>query len=411
MCATAGRSREDLALAIQEAEAMLQEEAPQLLSVDELHMYKERGFVVARGIVPEKLADVIREQIIHLGLKEGRLDVHDPSTWGGTHSSLSLWNRFLCACASESSFFGRRLGFGCALDRNHRTDVSQSDFDLLMRAWNLANTLARRKLSALMDQIAGPGAWRCCGSAEGDVLKRDLHARYALPVKAPQFDAHFRWPLVGWHIDGHFSSLFLGKRVETLGRRDIVPAHACVGMLAWNKTHPKGGMTGVLCGSHRKNMRTILAAEKYGGITNLMLLIHQSFFGGAASDPISLAPPEQVMSPGDMLLMHPYLTHSSSWNFQHCLRLGGHIQFDYKEPMETKTLVAMATSQAHESAELGCTVPANSDLILEALDNAGFARLALGGYRISQIRAAALACLSGLERYASKVQFWRRLRQ
>lgn len=335
-------------------------------------MYKEKGFVLVRGLVPEKLADVIREQIIHHGLKESGLDAQDPRTWGRgglAEAKQSCFDWLLSVFASESAYSGRRIGFGRGLDRDCRQDLSTSDFSLLMDAWRLANDLASRRLGVVMDQLAGPRVWRTCRS--GDILGRDLHARYGLQAKSPHLSVNdFRWPLFGWHIDGAWNLHFLGRKVPTRGQSSAEPDHACVAMLAWNKTLPHGGMTGVICGSHKENMNTIIAAEKRGGISNLWLLIRQSLFGGAAADPITLATGEQVMRAGDALLMHPYLSHSSSWNFRQCLRLGGHLRVLYTEPMDANTLLEMCRGQSREAAALGSPVPANTELLLERLGSA-----------------------------------------
>merc|ERR1719335_1252568 len=109
-------------------------------------------------------------------------------------------------------------------------------------------------------------------------------------------------------------------------------------MLVWSKTLPYGGMTGVIDGSHKANMRKILRAEKSGGISNAFMLVQQSIFGGRAMDPIAALPDAQVLHAGDAILMHPYLTHSSAFNYRPTLRLGMHLHFNYTLPMNSTTL-------------------------------------------------------------------------
>merc|ERR1712007_92559 len=99
-------------------------------------------------------------------------------------------------------------------------------------------------------------------------------------------------------------------------------------------------------GSHWRMFRTIAAAERWGGISNLLLLLRQSLFGGAAADPINEACVDGLLRAGDAILMHPYLTHSSAWNYRPCLRLATHIQFNYRSPMSAEAWQEMGRRHA-----------------------------------------------------------------
>ncbi|CAK0846580.1 unnamed protein product [Prorocentrum cordatum] len=136
-------------------------------------------------------------------------------------------------------------------------------------------------------------------------------------------------------------------------------------MLAWNRTLPRGGMTGVIRGSHRGVMRTLISARRWGGISNLWLLIRQSLFGGSASDPVADAP-GGVMRAGDLLVMHPYLVHSSARNHQDTVRLGGHLFRGYHHPMDEEQILEFCRRQ-EGGTRRGDPLPANTELLLQGL--------------------------------------------
>lgn len=172
---------------------------------------------------------------------------------------------------------------------------------------------------------------------------------------------------VCWHIDGAWHLHFLGRVVEEKNR-EVKPDLASIALLVWNRTLPYGGMTGLICGSHKNNLRTIIAADRYGGISNLMILIRQSLFGGAAVDPVADTAGEKVLHAGDAIFMHSHLTHSSAWNYQPCLRLGTHRKFSYKEPMDMGSILQMGRRQSL-SKRGEDPLPSNTELLLEALGN------------------------------------------
>merc|ERR1712039_99354 len=115
-------------------------------------------------------------------------------------------------------------------------------------------------------------------------------------------------------------------------------------------------------------MRTVLRHTSCGGIPNARLLINQSLFGGPAADP--LCSDDLKLNPGDALLMHPYLSHSSSWNYQSRLRIGGRLSFEYKRPMTAETLQEMGRRQkeAQSGLDRAC-IPPNTNLYLQTLEN------------------------------------------
>ncbi|CAK0846579.1 unnamed protein product [Prorocentrum cordatum] len=131
-----------LAAAIAEAEAALAGE-PRPLSQEErrggevrrLRRRKDAGYVFVRGLVPECLADVLREQVIHPGLKMERgFDVGDPTTWGKgglARQALSWYEKLVTLLGSESPYYGARMNFGRALQRECRGDLTAAEFDLL----------------------------------------------------------------------------------------------------------------------------------------------------------------------------------------------------------------------------------------------------------------------------------------
>jgi hypothetical protein len=362
---------ERLAAAVSEAALELSEE-PRPLSAEELAAYRDAGYVVLRGLVPECLADVLREQVIHPGLKmERSFDVSDPTTWGKgglARQALSVYEKLVTLLGSESPYYGARMNFGRALQRECRGDLTEAELDLIERAWSLANQVASRRLRVVLDQLVGHGAYGF--DAGEEVLKRSLHARFALPVKDPRpYRRLFRRPLFGWHVDGAWHVHFLGKQVESRGARQVKPALACVMMLAWNRTLPRGGMTGVIPGSHKGVMQALISARKWGGISNLWLLLRQSLFGESPSDPVADAP-GGVMRAGDLLVMHPYLVHSSAWNHQDTVRLGGHLFYKYHHPMDDDQLLEFCRRQVG-STRKGEPLPANTELLLHSLEPLG----------------------------------------
>merc|ERR1711920_1130431 len=90
-----------------------------------------------------------------------------------------------------------------------------------------------------------------------------------------------------------------------------------------------------------------------------MILIKESLFGGTAVDPVADAPGEQRLQPGDALIMHPYLTHSSAWNHQHRLRLGSHVHFNYRNALNIEDIV--------ENSDSGAQLPINTEIVATAL--------------------------------------------
>jgi len=346
--------------------AVLERHVPAALTASELTMYKQDGWVVVRDVLPRKLADVIRDHIIHPGLKlhDLALDADDPATWGTGAASkpkLSWFEWLASSLGSETSFYGVRIGFGRGLETGHRVDINAAELELLQKAWTLAQRLAARRFRVVMDQLAGAGTWddaRCCTE---DAIGTGLHVRYGLPAKDPSYRKRkHRWPRIGWHIDGAWHLHFLGKQVEEKGDKREKPDIASIAMLAWNDILPFGGMTGVIPRSHKNNFRTIIAGSLRGGISNLKILIWESLFGGAAVDPIAELPDRRVLGAGDALFMHPYLTHSSAWNYQQSLRLGSHMPFKYKEPLDIEHI--------WQTRHLRDSGPANTELILDSLE-------------------------------------------
>lgn len=338
-------SHEELLIAIADVEQKLKDKISQPLSSSEVQHYLERGWVMVRGIIPERMADVIREQIILEGFKkEGDpLDADDPTTWG--RKDLVWQDRFI----SETSYYGRRIGFGRALEREFRPDLDDRRFALLQQAWQVTSEFATCRFNTVLDQLVGSGEW-FNQTEEG--LKKSLHVRYGLPAKDPYCsEDKFRWPLFGWHIDGKNHFHFLGRKVEQDGEKRTKSDQAVVGMLAFNKILPHGGITGIITSSHKTNMLSILAREARGGISNARILVGQSLFGGKAVDPIAECD-EKVMRAGDAIFMHSHLTHSSAWNYQPNLRLGMHLQFQYKQPMDRESIAEMGRRQGHEPLQV-----------------------------------------------------------
>merc|ERR1712129_315620 len=88
--------------------------------------------------------------------------------------------------------------------------------------------------------------------------------------------------------------------------------------------------------------------------------------GGRAIDPIAALPDEQVLQAGDAILMHPYLTHSSAFNYQPTLRLGMHLPFDYNLPMDGTAIAELGKRQATGNKNK-IMLPPNTQLYLEVL--------------------------------------------
>merc|ERR1719330_1733979 len=146
-------------------------------------------------------------------------------------------------------------------------------------------------------------------------------------------------------MDGARHLHFLGRWVEMTKRASAKPELAGVALVTWDRLLPCGGATGLIPGSHRWNMRTVLAATESGGISNLRILLAQSFSGRCAVDPVAEVDGEKVLHAGDAILMHPYLTHSSAWNYQHTCRIASHMQFRYKNVMDVPAIQEMRRRQ------------------------------------------------------------------
>lgn len=371
--------RERLEAAIREAEKLQHnfEATFATLGSSDLTAYKERGWITVRSIVPNALASVLRDYAIHPGMKlhERALDAEDPRTWGPggiTPRELTWFERLLTTAGAESEYYGARLGFGRSLEKRYRPELGEADLALLQKAWNLANNLASRRFRSVMDELVGVGEWNDDSCTSGAVMPTFLHVRYGLPAKDLTLQTKdFKWPSVGWHMDGAWHLHLLGRWIESSKAAVVTPELAGVALVTWDDLLPHGGATGVIPGSHRGNMQTVLAATESGGISNIRILITQSLFGSRAVDPVAEEAAEQVLHPGDAIIMHPYLTHSSSWNYQHKLRLGTHLMFRYREPMDVQGILEMRQRQLQandpKSAQQG-RLPPNTELYAEVLE-------------------------------------------
>eukprot|EP00929_Paragymnodinium_shiwhaense_P043788 TRINITY_DN22495_c0_g1_i1.p1 TRINITY_DN22495_c0_g1~~TRINITY_DN22495_c0_g1_i1.p1 ORF type:complete len:383 (+),score=37.38 TRINITY_DN22495_c0_g1_i1:179-1327(+) len=365
-------SRQSLEDCLAQAAALLEDTGSPALTAEQRLMYKEQGWVILRAVVPRNIASVIREQIIHPGLKlnDRPIDPDDATTWGrggDGQTPLSMLERIVTALGSESSYYGERTNYKRGLDPSLRKDIDEPHCEQLQKLWAASNQLASKHLKRTVDQLVGPGEWNDKGCAAGEVLNTGLHLRYGLPSKDnTRRREECKWPLIGWHVDGAHHRHALGLRVVEKDGKTIKPAFACIGMIAWNQILPHGGITGVMPGSHRRMLSILRSFEDVCRLPNWLLLVRQSLFGGCVADPIAEANDEQVLHPGDVLLMHPYLTHSSAWNFMDNLRIASHVQFHYNSPMDRDGLAKMAARQvAGQSAN--DSLPLNTELLLEVL--------------------------------------------
>mmetsp|Transcript_50885 Transcript_50885/g.159489 ORF Transcript_50885/g.159489 Transcript_50885/m.159489 type:complete len:407 (+) Transcript_50885:62-1282(+) len=354
--------------AIAEAEGILRKDAVQRLTPEELSQYRDQGYVVVRGVVPATLAKIIREQVIHPGFKHHGFDPEDPGTWGTPTEKLGMAAWFASRLVSETPYHGRWCNFGAGLDAEHRSELAADELERLRKVWQIANDVAALRLRATMDQLVGSGEWDDSSllpadrQGGGGPLVTSLHVRYGLPLKDPRCrpESH-RWPVLGWHIDGAWSDHLLGQRREQGGERKRVSDFCCVGIILYSDVLPQGGLTGVLPGSHKRIMRRLLASTPNGGISNARLLAGESIFNifSTAVDPAA----DRAVQAGDALLMHPYLVHSSAWNFRPSLRLAARLGFQYRTPHDAASLLEMGRRQSNSVSEL----PPNTELFLHAL--------------------------------------------
>merc|ERR1712129_46703 len=152
---------------------------------------------------------------------------------------------------------------------------------------------------------------------------------------------------------------------------ELKPDLATVALITWEELVPHGGATGMVPGSHRGDMDTILRATESGGISNARILVQQSLFGGRAVDPVAEEVEDKVMRPGDALFMHPHLTHSSAWNYQHKRRIASHIQVSYQQPLDVPGLRTMCERQLEAAKRHGGKLPPNTELYEEVLERYG----------------------------------------
>eukprot|EP00746_Dinoflagellata_sp_MGD_P132051 gnl/MRDRNA2_/MRDRNA2_65779_c0_seq1.p1 gnl/MRDRNA2_/MRDRNA2_65779_c0~~gnl/MRDRNA2_/MRDRNA2_65779_c0_seq1.p1 ORF type:complete len:294 (-),score=39.31 gnl/MRDRNA2_/MRDRNA2_65779_c0_seq1:479-1360(-) len=278
---------DNVSFALKEADRIVSSNEALSLTQKELKEYRDRGYVVVRGLLPECLARTIRDCIIYPGFKHAGLDPDDPLTWGKgglAADSLSWFESLASGLVSETAYHGRWCNFARGLDSQYRTDITSEELENLKMAFGLANKIAALRLRVILDQIAGWGEWDDTPLAawtektdwtEG--LPKSLHVRYGLASKDPRYGPeHHKWPLFGWHIDGAWHDHKLGQKQEQNGAKLIHPDHACLGILVFSEVLPKGGLTGMLPGSHVHNMRTVLRHTRCGGISNADILLRQS---------------------------------------------------------------------------------------------------------------------------------------
>uniref|UniRef100_A0A7S0A9V3 Phytanoyl-CoA dioxygenase n=1 Tax=Pyrodinium bahamense TaxID=73915 RepID=A0A7S0A9V3_9DINO len=359
------------AAAIADANAILLDRAVPTLTPAELQSYCDQGFLVVRNVLPTSLANVIREHIIHPGFKHRGLDPEDPTTWGkgGLAVEQLNWQEWLTSLfVSESPYSGQWCRFEAGLEKDHRKDLGAGELKVLHEAWRLANEVVALRFRAVLDQLVGPGEWDEAPLRDKGVLPKCLHVRYGLPSKDPRRSlASHRWPRVGWHIDGAWNDHQLGQRRGQEAGRPRRADHCCVGLILYSEVLPKGGLTGVVPGSHDYMMRKVLAHTRSGGIPNARVLAGQTLSPGAPLDPA--AQMDHPLQPGDALLMHPYLVHSSAWNFQPSLRIATRISFNYKVPHNAESLLDMGRRQLLGAESSGKSkLPPNTELFLRVLE-------------------------------------------
>ena len=108
-----------------------------------------------------------------------------------------------------------------------------------------------------------------------------------------------------------------------------------------------GGSTAVVSGSHRAVAR-LLAAHPRGGLHYMRLFVEAhlvawraALLSGRAGRPRPAGPRQAIedtaaggVAPGDVLLMHPLLVHSSSENYTGAVRLAFNVPVRWREALD-----------------------------------------------------------------------------
>ncbi len=255
------------------------------LSQEEVEIFMKEGCLVVHNVFPQEIAD----KVISLVCAELKLDMKDPSTWP----------KHLVALQKVLQKKGNKLQLPSDWPKFTPLMILKKNLEA-----DLVSEIYTQRYCETIDDLCGAGRWK---------MRRELGH---WPILFPFFRDHLWQPLEGgWHLDGDFERMSI-----TSANIGLILMHL------FTDIHFGGGGTAVRIGSHHYTAR-ILAEAGPDGLEREELIPH------VITATQHLPVRELTGNNGDLLIMHPWVVHSSSLNTSEHFRIAANKHIALYSPM------------------------------------------------------------------------------
>ncbi len=257
------------------------------LSPDEVELFMKDGYLVIRDVFPKEITD----RIIPLICKELKIDINNPSTWP---RHLVTLQKVLQKQKNKLPSNWHKFTPVVVLRKELNTE--------------LLDEIYTERYKGIIDDLCGHGRWKQ-NSGIGH-----------WPILFPIFKGQSWQPLEGgWHLDGDFKRL----SINSAGDWGLILMHL------FTDIQLGGGGTAVRLGSHHYTAR-ILAEAGPHGLERDELIIR--LLTATRHLPVK----EIIGNNGDLILMHPWIVHTSSLNTGEQLRIAANKHISLYAPLNFK---------------------------------------------------------------------------
>ena len=253
------------------------------LSQEEIELFMRNGYLVVHDVFPKEIAG----RVIPIICEELKINMHD----------LSTWPKHLVALQKVLQKRGNKLPSNWA--KFTPVVVLRKNLDS-----ELLDEIYTKRYTEIIDDLCGHGRWRQkTGIGHWPILFPIFKEQGWQPVEG------------GWHLDGDFKHLSINSSDWGL-----------ILMHLFTDIQPGGGGTAVRIGSHHYTARILAEAEPDG-------IEREDLIPKVLAATKNLPVKELIGNNGDIVIMHPWIVHSSSLNTSEQFRIAANKHVALHAPM------------------------------------------------------------------------------